>query len=151
MSISSLASRLAFAIILLVTAFAAAPSRAQDLPDASVQEALIKESLITFNDAILTGNFEVLHAKTATPFQQKFSTDDLAEMFKGFVAEEISIAPVAGMDFVEDAPGKLDNGVLTLAGHFETTPLQVTYTLDFVVEENRWRIIGLDVSARPVE
>lgn len=151
MSISSLLSRLAFALLLIVVAFGAAPGRAQDVPDASVQEALIKENLITFNDATLTGNYDVLHAKTATPFQEKFAPADLAEMFKGFADQKISIAAIAGLDPIEDAPSKLENGVLTLTGHFATEPLVVRYVLDLVIEGDRWSLIGIDVSARPAE
>ena len=54
----------------------------------------------------MTGNYDVLHAKTATPFQEKFTPGDLAEMFKGFVEQKIDIATVAGMDPIEDAPSK---------------------------------------------
>jgi hypothetical protein len=150
-SFASMARRLAVAILLLLTAFAAAPTRAQDVPDAVVQEALIKEALITFNDANMTGNYDVLHKKSAAPFQQKFSPADLAEMFKGFGEQEIDIATVAGMDPIEDTPTAVANGVLTIKGHFATSPLQVNYGLDFIVEGDNWRLIGIDVSAKPVE
>jgi hypothetical protein len=51
-------------------------------PTAQVQEKLIKTSLLTFNDANLTGNYAVMHAKLAKPFRDKFSPDQLKKAFK---------------------------------------------------------------------
>ena len=151
MSFASMARQLAFALILLLTAFAAAPTPAQDVPDASLQEALIKEALITFNDANVTGNYDVMHAKTGVPFQQKFTAADLAEMFKGFGEQKVDISPVAGMDPIEAAPAAVEGGVLSLKGHFATTPSQVGYGLEFILENSSWRLVGIDVRVRPVE
>jgi hypothetical protein len=110
--------RLVIAGVLVTAAFASIQTKAQDVPDAGVQEGLVKEALITFNDANMTGNYEVMRLRTAKPFQDKFSAE---------------------------------NGVLTLDGHFATRPLEVNYTLDFIVEDNDWALIGIDVSAHPVE
>lgn len=143
--------RLVIAGVLVTAAFASVQTRAQDVPDAGVQEGLVKEALITFNDANMTGNYEVMRLRTAKPFQDKFTAADLHEMFKGFGEQDIDISTVAGMDIVEDVPGKVENGVLTLDGHFATRPLEVSYTLDFIVEDNDWALIGIDVSAHPVE
>jgi hypothetical protein len=142
--------RLVIAGLLVTTAFAAAQTKAQDIPSAGVQEGLIKEALVTFNDANVTGNYDVMRLRTAKPFQDKFTAADLHEMFKGFGEQEIDIGTVAGMDPIEDAPAKVEGGVLTLDGHFDTSPLQVDYTLDFMVEDNDWALIGIDVSAKPV-
>ena len=147
----SMFRRLVIAGVLVTAAFASAQTKAQDVPDAGVQEALVKEALITFNDANMTGNYDVMRLRTAKPFQDKFSSDDLHEMFKGFGEQDIDISTVAGMDLVEDAPSKVENGILTITGHFATNPLQVSYVLDFMVEDDDWALIGIDVSAKPVQ
>ena len=149
MSFASMARRLAFALILMLTAFAAAPTPAQEIPDAIIQEAMIKEAMITFNDANLTGNYDVLLAKTAAPFRQKFTSADLTEMFKGFVEQKIDIATVAGMDPIDDVPPVVSGGVLSFKGHFATTPSPVNYALDFMVDNSAWRLVGFDITIPP--
>lgn len=151
MSPASMARRLAFAILLMVTAFHAAPAPAQEVPDVDVQEALIKEALITLNDANMTGNYEVMQLRTAKVFQEQFSADDLAGMFSDFSEQEIDISTIAGLDFLEDAPTLVLNGVLNMGGHFETRPLEVNYRLKFIVENDRWALIGITVTTKPVE
>jgi hypothetical protein len=147
----SMFRRLVIAGVLVTAAFASAQTRAQDVPDAIYLEALVKGSLITFNDANMTGNYEVMRLRAAKPFEDKFTAADLHEMFKGFGEQEINIATVAGMDIIEDAPSKVEDGVLTLKGHFATNPLEVSYTLNYMVEGNDWALIGIDVSAKPVQ
>jgi hypothetical protein len=147
----SMFRRLVIAGVLVTAAFASAQTRAQDVPDAIYLEALVKGSLITFNDANMTGNYEVMRLRAAKPFEDKFTAADLHEMFKGFGEQEINIATVAGMDIIEDAPSQVEDGVLTLKGHFATNPLEVSYTLNYMVEGNDWALIGIDVSAKPVQ
>jgi len=93
----------------------------------------------------------VLHKKTAAPFEEKFAPADLAEMFKSFPENKIDISPIAGMDPIEDNPPTVENGILTLDGHFATSPLEVNYVLSLVIEEGYWRLIGFDISARAPE
>lgn len=48
------------------------PASAQNtVPSDLVQEKLIKTYLVTFNDANLTGNYTVLHAKLSKPFRDR--------------------------------------------------------------------------------
>lgn len=143
--------RFVLAILLIVAGFGALPARAQDVPDAQVQEAMIKQTLITFNDANMTGNYAVMHARTAAPFREQFPPARIAEMFKSFGEQDVDIGPVAGMDPIEDTPAVVEDGILILAGHFATSPLQVNYVLKYLVEENAWRLVGIDVTAVPVE
>ena len=67
----------------------AAPARAENtVPSATPQEILIKTSLLTLNDANLTGNYTVLHAKLAKPFRVQFSPDRLKQVFKAFADQK---------------------------------------------------------------
>jgi hypothetical protein len=49
------------------------------VPSAVLQEILIKTSMLPLNDANLTGNYTVLHAKLAKPFRDQFSPDRLKQ------------------------------------------------------------------------
>jgi hypothetical protein len=73
----------AAAMVLATGAFA------QKAPSAMAQEMLIKVSLLTFNDANLTNNYSVFHARLSKPFRDQYSPEKLAEGFKGFRDQKI--------------------------------------------------------------
>ena len=56
------------------------------------QEILIKAILMSFNDANVTGNYAVFHARLSKPFRDKYSAEQLEEVFKPFTRRK-SISP----------------------------------------------------------
>ena len=64
----------AMGMALLLAMPAGAPDR---VPSATAQEILIKTSLLTLNDAFVSGNFTVVHAKAAKPLREQFGPDDV--------------------------------------------------------------------------
>jgi tetratricopeptide (TPR) repeat protein len=123
---------------------------AQSLPNPTLQEILVKASLLTFNDANVTGNYTVLHAKLAKPFRDKFSPEQLKQTFKGFADKRIDFDLIAAKPIVPTAEAQINsNGVLMLRGYFDTTPSRVSYELDFLQSEGEWKLIDINVKVRP--
>lgn len=124
------------------------PSAAQSLaPDAFTREALTRSTLLTFNDANETGIYDVLRAKSASPFQETYTTEQLSEIFKVFRDQDIDLVAVAAMQPIEDGePAFNEDGVMTLTGHFETTPQQIMYEIDLLLEAGTWKMIGINVN-----
>ena len=88
-------ARWAFAIALVVGA-SISPARAQQkVPGAELQEVLIKAALLSFNDANVTGNYAVFHAKLSKPFRDQFPPEKLAEIFKEFRDKRIDFDIIA--------------------------------------------------------
>ena len=50
---------------------------------------------MTFNDANITGNYDVLHAKLSKPFRDQFSSARLKEAFKAFADNNVDFKVVA--------------------------------------------------------
>ncbi len=94
------------------------PASAQNVvPNEQLQEILIKTSLLTFNDANLTGTYAVLHAKLAKPFRDQFSPDKLKQAFKAFADKKIDLGVIVLKPPVATAASKIDSrGVLVLRG-----------------------------------
>jgi hypothetical protein len=123
-----------------------APAQAQKVPEARMQELLVRTTLLTFNDANLTSNYTVLHAKMSKPFRDQFPPDKLKSAFNDFSEKHIDIAYVAAMAPIPDKPASInDDGVLTLEGHFETTPKKLKYNLGFIMSDGLWKPIRLNV------
>jgi hypothetical protein len=125
------------------------PAQAQKVPDKTVQEVLIKTTLLSFNDANVTGNYTVLHAKASKPFRDQFPPEKMKQVFNDFAAKHIDIAYVAAMAPVPDADASInDNGILALNGHFETKPKILRYSLGFIMSDGEWKPIKISVDIK---
>ncbi len=127
----------------------AAWAHASEIPTAKVEEVMVKTSLLTLNDANLTGNYDVLYAKMAKRFRERFTAETLKEAFKSFAGHHIDA--IAGMAIVPASNPEIDDyGALHLRGYFDTTPSRLSYELDYTVSEGEWKLIAIDVKVRSV-
>jgi hypothetical protein len=142
-------ARLVAMIVLLLAAPAA---QAQNkLPTERGLEALVKSSLLSFNDANVTGNYTVLHAKLSKPFRQQFSPDKLKATFKEFADKNIDIDLIAALKPSYDpAPVVDDNGKLIVKGSFPTEPARVIFELDFIPSDGEWKLVRINVETKRV-
>ncbi len=127
----------------------ASSAAAQKIPIPIVQEALIKGTLLTFNDANATGNYDVLYDKLSKPFQEKFPPERLKEAFKIFAEKHIDFKIIAAKaPIAKQEPSVNDKGVLSLYGHFDTTPSRVYYELEYIMSDGEWKPIRIDVNIK---
>ena len=144
---------LALAGAIAVALLLAMPAGAADrVPSPTAQEILIKTSLLTLNDAIVSGNYTVLHAKLAKPFREQFDPDRLKQAFKSFADQKIDMAAVSAAPPVATDDARIDDrGALLLRGRFDVDRSRLVYELDFLPSEGEWKPIGLHVSVKPVK
>lgn len=128
-----------------------APARAENtVPSVELQEILIKTSLLSLNDANLTGNYTVLHAKLAKVFRDQITPDGLKQGFKGFADQKVDFGLISVKPAIASSASTIDKrGALLLRGYFDTAPSRVTYELDFLPSEGLWKPIMLNVRVKP--
>ena len=135
--------------MLAVTALMLTASLAQaqnKVPSERALEALVKTTLLTFNDANVTGNYEVFHAKLSKPFREQFPVERLARRFQEFNKKHVDFDIVAALKPSYDpAPKVDDDGKLLVKGYFPTEPLQVYFNLEFIPSDGEWKLIGINV------
>ncbi|MBY0324834.1 MAG: hypothetical protein K2X72_39395 [Reyranella sp.] len=135
--------------VLLVMALLLTAPLAQSqnkVPSERALEALVKATLLTFNDANVTGNYEVFHAKLSKPFREQFSVERLARRFQDFNKKHIDFDIVAALKPAYDpAPKVDDDGKLLVKGLFPTEPKQVHFSLEFIPSDGEWKLIGINV------
>jgi hypothetical protein len=144
--------RFKFAVALIGALFSSMPAQAENtVPPPVLQEILIKTTLLTFNDANLTGNYTVLHAKLAKLFRDKITPDGLKAAFKSIAEQKADLGLIAAMPPVASSEAKINaaRGSLELRGYFATKPSRVTYELDFLPSEGEWKPALIDVRIRP--
>ena len=124
------------------------PAFAADIPDDDSQDVLIRTTLMTFNDANMTGNYAVLAAKASKQFQAQLPVDKLASAFESFRKNELFFEGVVSADYDSYEKASFDSdGALVLAGVFKTSDIQVKYRLRFVQDGKAWKILGINVDA----
>ncbi|TXL74587.1 hypothetical protein FHP25_16000 [Vineibacter terrae] len=134
----------------VLLAAAMPPASAQKPPDPVMLEALVKSSLLTFNDANITGNYTVMHAKLAKPFRDQFSPEKLKEAFQSFSQQGIDFDIIAALKPVLSEDPRIDDrGALLVRGYFETSPNRVTFTLDYIQSDGDWKLINIHVKVKP--
>lgn len=142
-------------IVRLVCSFvlvlAAASAQAQNkVPGERALEALVKSSLLSFNDANITNNYTVLHAKLSQPFRVKYPPEKLAETFKVFRDKNIDFDIIAALQPVYDpAPKVDDDGKLLVEGYFAPEHARVVFELDYIPSDGEWKLIRLNVKVNP--
>jgi hypothetical protein len=138
-----------FMVLAAGVGLSAQPAAAQPVPIPMIQEALIKSTLLTFNDANVTGNYDVLHAKLSKPFRDQFPPERLKEAFKAFADNHVDFKIIAAKaPIAKEEPTVSDKGVLSLYGHFDTTPSHVYYELEFIMSDGEWKPIKINVNIR---
>ena len=133
---------------LLVMLVAASSAMAQNkVPGERALEALVKATLLTWNDANVTGNYTVFHAKLSKPFRDQFPPDRLKQIFKKFADEDIDIDVVAALKPVYQPVPAIDgDGKLVVNGYFPTEPMRVIFALEFIPSDGEWKLIGINVT-----
>src|SRR5262245_12844290 len=140
----SVFARLVAALVLALIAHAAGAQT--KVPSERALEALVKTSLLSFNDANLTGNYTVFHAKLSKPFREQFSPDRLKESFKEFNDKRIDIDVVAAFRPTYTQPPSVDgDGKLLVKGFFPTEPVRVNFELDFIPSDAEWKLVRIHV------
>jgi hypothetical protein len=134
------------AIVLSFGVMFATPALAQQPPSAAHQEVLNKATLLTFNDANVTGIYTVLHAKLSKPFRDQFPPDRLKETFKVFHEKNIDFDIIAAKTPIMREPARVnEQSVLGLFGHFDTAPAHVHFELEFIMSDGEWKPIRINV------
>ena len=140
-------SMIARVVATLVLVLAVGVAQAQNkVPSERTLEVLVKTSLLSFNDANVTGNYAVLHEKLSKPFRQEFPPEKLKEAFKEFIEKNIDIELIAALKPIYEPASSIDSeGKLLVKGYFPTEPIRVNFNLAFIPSDGEWKLIRLNV------
>jgi opacity protein-like surface antigen len=141
----AVAAKLSCALIAVVMmAMSCASADAATLPSDDEQEILIRTTLMTFNDANMTGNYSVLHAKASKEVREQISAEKLFDAFKAFRTNRLFFEEIVYEDYDSYEDAKFDaEGALVLAGVFKTDSIRVKYKLRFIKNDAAWKWLGI--------
>jgi hypothetical protein len=144
-------SRRPVASLFLAAMLAVSPALAGSagMPNAESIVMLIRSSLLTLNDALLTGNFTVLRDISAPGFREANSAAHLSQSFSDLTRRGIDLSAVATMA-PELTEALIDPKInmLRVKGTFPDQPLQIDFELLFQPVAGYWRLFGLSVQPK---
>jgi hypothetical protein len=133
----------------MLAAVSLQPAHAVQVPSDDEQDVLIRTTLMTFNDANMTGNYAVLLAKSSRQFQTQITAEKLASAFEPFRSNELFFeSAVDARRASSDKPVIDQDGALVLTGMIRTDDMQVKYRLRFVQNGKLWKLLGINVDAK---
>lgn len=140
-------SLIARTLCVLVLVLAASDAQAQNrVPSERPLEALVKVSLLSFNDANVTGDYSVFHAKLSKPFRDQYPVERLARTFRDFSRKHVDFDIIAALKPTYDPPPSVDDdGKLLVKGYFPTEPNRVTFDLGFIPSDGEWKLFRINV------
>jgi hypothetical protein len=122
-------------------------SASKQVPEGQALSILIRRTLLTLNDANLTGNYTVMRDLAAPGFQSANDPAKLAGIFTKLRAAKIDMAPIMYFDPKLVRPAEInDNGMLRVSGFIPTRPQQVNFDMLFQKVAGRWRLFGIAVN-----
>ena len=117
------------------------------LPDERTIQAMTREAMLQFNDAIQQRSFEDFYENVARAWQQQLTLGMLTRTFQGFIDQRTNLAAIRDVEAVLNPPPHLDSeGLLIVSGSYATKPHRIGFTLKFFYEMPNWRVFGLDVN-----
>ena len=148
MKFYNLATTLIVTIITVLSShMAMANSKRTDIiSNDKLQARLIYTSLLTLNNANLTGNYTVLLDSAAPSFRAVNTSHRLTRIFAGFRKNAVDMGAIVLQNPVLTKDTQIDrNGVLHIEGFFPSMPLHINFKLSFQKISGAWRLYGISV------
>lgn len=109
--------------------------------------ALIRNAVVSLNQANMTGDYSVMRELGSPGFREANPPAKLAENFADLRARGIDLSPVVVIEpRLARAPAIDPRGYLRLTGFFPSTPEQVNFDLAFDFNNGAWRLFGIGVN-----
>jgi len=117
------------------------------MPNAEKIVLLVRNTLITLNDAIQTGNFTVLRDRGAPGFRQANSAGRLSKIFSDLTSRgvDLSVVSIVTPQLTQSPILDQEKGTLDIKGYFPGPPVHIEFEVIYQSVGSRWRLFGLSV------
>lgn len=120
-------------------------------PSEQQQVALVRQSMAEFTDAVAAGSMVEFHKHISAIWAGQASVADLDRSYGSLYSAGAAFQVLQKLSPVFDKPAEMsDQGVLTLTGHYATTPERAHFKLNYVFEGIGWKLLGLSVETETV-
>lgn len=126
------------------------PGAGVTIPEENEILVLIRTSLLTLNDAILTDNFTVLRDRISPTVRAQNTAGRLSQIFAPLTAQRLNLSAVAILSPKLTKPPSTDaDNRLHVSGFYPGDEVQTNFDITFEMVRRRWRLHGLSVNISP--
>jgi hypothetical protein len=119
------------------------------VPSEAEAKRMALDSLMAFNQALTSKNFDRFYAQIAKLWQAQTTSAKLKEIFQPFLTQDADISPIAKLEPVFDKkPAINEDSFLALKGSYPTRPNKVFFDLTYVYEDQNWKLVGINVNLK---
>ena len=122
------------------------------VPTDAQAQALVRRTLLDFNDAVSKGDFADFRETVASRWRDNSRVRDFNKGFKEFIDKKVDISRVRNNDanfsprpYIDKKYGRQ---VLFLKGKYDTSPLPVNFNLEYIVDGGEWKLVFIGVDTR---
>jgi len=120
------------------------------VPPAEKLVLLVRLSLLTLNDALLSGNYTVLRDRAGPSFSRNNTAAQLARIFAKLEEQKLDLSAVATLSPTLTAAEVAGTPpILHIAGFFPGEPMQLSFDVSFEPADGHWRLFGIAVAQTP--
>ena len=122
------------------------------VPTREQSRALVLQTLNDFNDAVKKGDFSDFRETVSRQWRNTSKVSDFNKGFKQFIDRKIDVSRVnSSVPEFDPQPrigNKYNRKILFLKGKYDTRPLPVRFELEYLVEDEQWKLIFIRVDTR---
>ncbi|HZJ17788.1 MAG TPA: hypothetical protein VFD27_22225 [Chthoniobacteraceae bacterium] len=111
------------------------------MPDEQTIQAMARETLLQFHDAIHQKSFEDFYGNVSRAWQEQLTLGMLTRTFQSFIDQQPDLTAIRDVDVDFDAPPRINSqGLLIVSGSYPTKPLRVAFSLTYYYDLPDWRV-----------
>ncbi len=132
--------------------FKKADASKNEVPGDDEMQAVVKKTLLDFNDSLQNEDFTDFHASISKFWQKQTSPEKLKSSFQRFIDKNADLSPIRPMTakFTKGPETTRSLGMKTLEvnGEYPTSPITTTFELKYIAEGKEWKLAGIQVVTR---
>lgn len=118
------------------------------MPTDGELQYLVRDTMLSFNDAIQSADFNSFYSDISKQWQKQTSADEMETQFQSFIQGKANFGEIKNMTAeIKSKSTKKQSGfnVLEVKGEYPTKPITTTFELSYVAEDSDWRLFKLQV------
>ncbi|MCB1605565.1 MAG: hypothetical protein KDI71_01115 [Xanthomonadales bacterium] len=128
---------------------AEAASTSTQAPDAAQSQALVRRSMADFAASVNAGEMSQFRASTSALWQEQFDLQRFNDSYASIIDTGVDLTQLDPMTPLLSQAGAINSdGVLVLAGHYESEPNQVYFEHKYIDEGGQWKLVGFNIEMK---
>lgn len=118
------------------------------LPSDGEQQYLIRETMLSFNNAIQTEDFTAFYNGVSKQLKKGNSANSMKSKFQSFIDGEANFGEIDDMTAdisTKSTRRQMGSNLLDVKGEYDTAPIKTTFDLTYIAEGSEWKLLNIQI------